>query len=272
MSRLCDEITVPRSRPKPPRPRRCVIDWRKHPRTDAQRTTVTRARQDRLLGLLARDGEWMTAATLADGLGVTPRSIRSYVTAINARVSDGVAVESGPAGLPCRCGGVDRPANDSGSGCRDPARPPAHARARAAGFRRRHRRVRDRRQPARQHRDPRCRPGTRARAARRHRTHAGALRIAGAAARDRDGPAATAQPARSRRDGCRLVRPRGAAPHAGRGIGRRARVRPLQDRARRRTRRARLLRERVRNLGCRDAHRDRRGPGLEPSRPGADGG
>jgi lichenan operon transcriptional antiterminator len=54
---------------------------------------VTRARQDRLLGLLVRDGEWLTAATLADGLGVTPRSIRSYVTAINARVADGVAVE-----------------------------------------------------------------------------------------------------------------------------------------------------------------------------------
>jgi lichenan operon transcriptional antiterminator len=59
---------------------------------------VTRARQDRLLGLLVRDGEWVTAATLADGLGVTPRSIRSYVTAVNARVPQGVAVESGPQG------------------------------------------------------------------------------------------------------------------------------------------------------------------------------
>ena len=47
---------------------------------------MTRARQERLLGLLARDGEWVTAATLADGIGVTPRSIRSYVTAINSRV------------------------------------------------------------------------------------------------------------------------------------------------------------------------------------------
>jgi lichenan operon transcriptional antiterminator len=60
--------------------------------------TVTRARQDRLLGLLARDGEWATAATLADALGVTPRSVRSYVTAVNARVAPGVAVESGPQG------------------------------------------------------------------------------------------------------------------------------------------------------------------------------
>jgi lichenan operon transcriptional antiterminator len=55
-------------------------------------------RQDRLLGLLARDGEWATAATLADALGVTPRSIRSYVTAVNARVPSGAAIESGPLG------------------------------------------------------------------------------------------------------------------------------------------------------------------------------
>jgi lichenan operon transcriptional antiterminator len=59
---------------------------------------VTRARQDRLLALLVRDGEWATAATLADALGVTPRSIRSYVTAVNARVTTGVAIESGSLG------------------------------------------------------------------------------------------------------------------------------------------------------------------------------
>jgi lichenan operon transcriptional antiterminator len=59
---------------------------------------MTRARQDRLLSLLARDGAWATAASLADVLGVTPRSIRSYVTALNARVPAGVAVESGPLG------------------------------------------------------------------------------------------------------------------------------------------------------------------------------
>ena len=39
---------------------------------------TTKARQDRLLALLLRDGEWSTAASLADALGVTPRSIRSY--------------------------------------------------------------------------------------------------------------------------------------------------------------------------------------------------
>lgn len=65
--------------------------------------------------MLARRAEWTTAAELADAIGVTPRSIRSYVTAINARVSDGVAVESGPqgyrsgpdAGAAQRAGGVE---------------------------------------------------------------------------------------------------------------------------------------------------------------------
>ncbi|WP_141892935.1 BglG family transcription antiterminator [Microbacterium kyungheense] len=59
---------------------------------------MTRARQDRVLGLLVREGDWVTASTLADALGVTPRSIRSYVTAVNARVAGGVAIESGPQG------------------------------------------------------------------------------------------------------------------------------------------------------------------------------
>lgn len=59
---------------------------------------MTRARQDRLLALLVRDGDWVTAASLADALGVTPRSVRSYVTALNGRVAGGSAVESGPLG------------------------------------------------------------------------------------------------------------------------------------------------------------------------------
>lgn len=57
---------------------------------------VTRARQDKTLALLVREGDWVIAASLADTLGVTPRSIRSYVTAINGRVAG--AVESGPLG------------------------------------------------------------------------------------------------------------------------------------------------------------------------------
>lgn len=40
----------------------------------------------------------MTAAELADALGVTPRSIRSYVTALNARIPGGTVIESGPLG------------------------------------------------------------------------------------------------------------------------------------------------------------------------------
>lgn len=59
---------------------------------------MTRARQDHLMALLLRDGQWSTAATLADALGVTPRSIRSYVTALNARVPSRAAVESGASG------------------------------------------------------------------------------------------------------------------------------------------------------------------------------
>ncbi len=51
-----------------------------------------------MLGILIRRGDWVTAATLADQLGVTPRSVRSYVTAVNARVPGTEAIESGPAG------------------------------------------------------------------------------------------------------------------------------------------------------------------------------
>ncbi len=58
---------------------------------------MSRQRQDQLLASLLRQDGWVTAAALADQLGVTPRSIRSYVAALNARVA-GDAVESGPAG------------------------------------------------------------------------------------------------------------------------------------------------------------------------------
>ncbi|WP_217183327.1 PTS sugar transporter subunit IIA [Streptomyces sp. AC495_CC817] len=59
---------------------------------------MSRQRQDRVLEALLRQDAWMTAASLADLVGVTPRSIRSYVVALNARVPGGDAVESGPAG------------------------------------------------------------------------------------------------------------------------------------------------------------------------------
>ncbi len=51
-----------------------------------------------MIAHLLRGRDWVTAAELAGVVGVTPRSIRSYVTAINARVPAGTAVESGPRG------------------------------------------------------------------------------------------------------------------------------------------------------------------------------
>ncbi|MDJ1112905.1 BglG family transcription antiterminator [Microbacterium dauci] len=50
------------------------------------------------MALLLREPAWRTAGELADLVGVTPRSIRSYVAALNARVPGADAVESGPSG------------------------------------------------------------------------------------------------------------------------------------------------------------------------------
>lgn len=59
---------------------------------------MSRQRQDQVLATLLRRGTWATASSLADQLGVTPRSIRSYVASLNARTPGADAVESGPAG------------------------------------------------------------------------------------------------------------------------------------------------------------------------------
>jgi lichenan operon transcriptional antiterminator len=59
---------------------------------------VSRTRQNRLLTRLAGTENWLTAASLADFLGVTPRTVRSYVAALNSRVADGIVVESGVQG------------------------------------------------------------------------------------------------------------------------------------------------------------------------------
>lgn len=64
---------------------------------------MSRTRQEQLIELLMRAEGWTTAAALADMLGVTPRSVRSYIAQINSRTlqdgHDGAqAVESGPAG------------------------------------------------------------------------------------------------------------------------------------------------------------------------------
>lgn len=60
--------------------------------------SMTRKRQARLLAVLLRRGDWVTAGYLADHLGVTPRSVRSYVTSINRQAAGGDAIESGPQG------------------------------------------------------------------------------------------------------------------------------------------------------------------------------
>ncbi|MCM3780228.1 BglG family transcription antiterminator [Microbacterium hydrocarbonoxydans] len=59
---------------------------------------MSRQRQDQLLTTLLRQASWATAASLADQLGVTPRSVRSYVSSVNARTTGADAIESGPAG------------------------------------------------------------------------------------------------------------------------------------------------------------------------------
>jgi lichenan operon transcriptional antiterminator len=85
---------------------------------------MSRQRQDQILTALLRRGSWATAASLADLVGVTPRSIRSYVAALNARVG-GDAVESGPAGY--RAGPAARDALRARSGGESAPRDRLHA-------------------------------------------------------------------------------------------------------------------------------------------------
>ncbi|MET0784508.1 MAG: PTS sugar transporter subunit IIA [Leifsonia flava] len=55
-------------------------------------------RREQLLDLLARADRWFTAAELGDQLGVTPRSVRSYVTAVKTDAAPFEPVRSGSAG------------------------------------------------------------------------------------------------------------------------------------------------------------------------------
>ena len=55
-------------------------------------------RQARMLTYLRREQVWVTAGELADHLGVTPRSVRSYVTNVKAAAHPLEVIESGPAG------------------------------------------------------------------------------------------------------------------------------------------------------------------------------
>ncbi|WP_120003666.1 BglG family transcription antiterminator [Nesterenkonia muleiensis] len=57
-----------------------------------------RRRPEKLASLLLRAEGWTTASSLADSLGVTPRSIRSYIAQLNARSAPATAVESSPSG------------------------------------------------------------------------------------------------------------------------------------------------------------------------------
>ena len=56
------------------------------------------AKQTRMLDFLCQTSSWMTAAELGDRLGVSPRSVRSYVTAVKAAAHPLQVIESGAAG------------------------------------------------------------------------------------------------------------------------------------------------------------------------------
>ena len=56
------------------------------------------ARQTRMLDFLSQTSSWITAGELADRLGVTPRSVRSYVTAVKTAAHPLNVIESGAAG------------------------------------------------------------------------------------------------------------------------------------------------------------------------------
>jgi lichenan operon transcriptional antiterminator len=55
-------------------------------------------KQTRMLDFLSQTSSWITAGELADRLGVTPRSVRSYVTAVKAAAHPLTLIESGTAG------------------------------------------------------------------------------------------------------------------------------------------------------------------------------
>ncbi|SKC59485.1 BglG family transcription antiterminator [Okibacterium fritillariae] len=59
---------------------------------------MIRDKHERLLTYLARDGGWVTAGELSDVLGVTPRSVRSYVTQIKDEAAPLAPIRSGGEG------------------------------------------------------------------------------------------------------------------------------------------------------------------------------
>ena len=59
---------------------------------------MTREKQDRIGSYLARADDWVTAAELADALGVTTRSVRNYVLALKERAPGRELIAAGPNG------------------------------------------------------------------------------------------------------------------------------------------------------------------------------
>ena len=222
---------------------------------------MTRAATGPPARILARDGDWADAASLADALGVTPRSIRSYVTAVNARVVPGGSPSSRARRATARVPEPRAALRATRRRSRHAARSPAHARARAAGRPRRHRRLRDGGRSCTSAR-PRSTPTSPACAALLGGTE---LTLERSAARARLRGTEMAQRRLLSRlahdemdagsfDLEALRRTLGrdrSAPHA---FG------PFKTELVRRARRARLLRQRVRHRRCGHAHRDRRRP------------
>ncbi|MDJ0337738.1 PTS sugar transporter subunit IIA [Cryobacterium sp. PH31-O1] len=62
------------------------------------RGSIMADKQTRMLDYLVRTPAWVTAGELADALGVTPRSVRSYVTNLKAAAHPLAVIESGPLG------------------------------------------------------------------------------------------------------------------------------------------------------------------------------
>ena len=55
-------------------------------------------KQSRMLDYLFRSPAWVTAGEVAEHLGVTPRTVRSYVTSVKTAADPLEVIESGPAG------------------------------------------------------------------------------------------------------------------------------------------------------------------------------
>lgn len=59
---------------------------------------MSNEREQQVLARLGRADAWVTGSSLADALGVTPRSVRNYVAAINRRSPSQELIKSGPEG------------------------------------------------------------------------------------------------------------------------------------------------------------------------------